>query len=278
MQKIQPRGENMYFDYHMHTNFSADCDYTMEEMCEAAIGKNLDEIAITDHHDIDYQDDSIQFNLDKEGYLKELEKCKEKFAGRLVIKKGIEMGLQPHILKESNDFLKDDFDFIICSFHTAEKKDLYNGDFFEGKSQWDAYHKYLESILEVVQNFDNYNVLGHLDLVRRYDYYDSKPDLMDNDKAVEIIREILKEVIRNDKGIEVNTAGYYIEEGNNPNPTVKVLELYKELGGRILTIGSDSHSPEQLAYKFPETFKMLKEVGFDKLTTFKNMKPRFHKI
>ena len=101
---------------------------------------------------------------------------------------------------------------------------------------------------------------------------------MDNDKAVEIIREILKEVIKKDKGIEVNTAGYYIEEGNNPNPTVKVLELYKELGGKILTIGSDSHSPEQLAYKFPETFKMLKKVGFDKLTTFKNMNPRFHKI
>ena len=62
----------MLFDYHMHTNFSADSKYTMEEMCEAAIEKNLDEIAITDHHDIDYQDDSIEFLLDKVNYLKEI--------------------------------------------------------------------------------------------------------------------------------------------------------------------------------------------------------------
>jgi len=268
----------MLFDYHMHTNFSADSRYTMEEMYEAAIEKNLDEIAITDHHDIDYQDDSMEFLLDKENYLKEIEKYQEKYEGILTIKKGIEMGLQTHILKESDEFLDNDFDFIICSFHTAEKKDLYNGDFFQNYSQWEAYLRYLESILDVVQNFDNYSVLGHLDLVRRYDYYASKPDLMDNEKAEDIIREILKEVIRKNKGIEVNTTGYYIEEGNNPNPSVKVLKLYNELGGEILTIGSDSHSPDQIAYKFPETLTLLKDIGFDKLTTFSNMEPEFHKI
>src|SRR6056297_316847 len=268
----------MIFDYHLHTNFSADAEHSMEEMCEAAIDKNLDEIAITDHHDIDYQDDLMEFLLNKESYLKEIEKCQKKYAGRLVIKKGIEMGLQTHILKESNEYLDNDFDFIICSFHTAEKKDLYNGDFFQNYSQWEAYLRYLESILEVVQNFENYSVLGHLDLVRRYDYYATKPDLMDNEKAEEIIREILKEVIRRNKGIEVNTTGYYIEEGNNPNPSVKVLKLYKELGGEILTIGSDSHTPDHLGYKFSETFDLLKDIGFEKLTTFKDMKPKFHKM
>ena len=268
----------MLADYHMHSTFSADSKMTFDEICETAIQKGLNEIAITDHHDIDYQDDKIEFLLDKENYLKKLKKYQEKYYGQLIIKKGIEMGMQTHILKESNQFLSNDFDFILASFHTAEKNDLYNGDFFKGYKQWDAYHKYLKSILEVVKNFNNYSVLGHLDLVRRYDYYDSTPDLMDNDKAYELIREILKKVIKNNKGIEVNTTGYYIGNGQNPLPSIKILKLYKELGGEILTLGSDSHSTDQLAYKFTETIKLLKEIGFNKLTTFKDMKPKFYKI
>jgi len=101
---------------------------------------------------------------------------------------------------------------------------------------------------------------------------------MDNDKAYELIREILKKVIKNNKGIEVNTTGYYIGNGQNPLPSIKILKLYKELGGEILTLGSDSHSTDQLAYKFTETIKLLKEIGFNKLTTFKDMKPKFYKI
>jgi len=268
----------MLADYHMHSTFSADSKMSFDEICETAIQKGLNEIAITDHHDIDYQDDKIEFLLDKENYLKKLKKYQEKYDGQLIIKKGIEMGMQTHILKESNQFLSNDFDFILASFHTAEKNDLYNGDFFKGYKQWDAYHKYLKSILEVVENFNNYSVLGHLDLVRRYDYYDSSPDLMDNDKAYELIRDILKKVIKNNKGIEVNTTGYYIGNGQNPLPSIKILKLYKELGGEILTLGSDSHSTDQLAYKFTETIKLLKEIGFNKLTTFKDMKPKFYKI
>lgn len=268
----------MLFDYHLHTDFSADCKMSMQKLCESAVDKNLDEIAITDHHDIDYKNDEIEFLLDKENYLKEIKKYQKKYEGKLIIKKGIEMGLQSHIIQEANDFLTDDFDFIICSFHTAEKKDLYNGDFFKDYKLWEAYKNYLKSILKVIYNFDNYNVLGHLDLIRRYDYYKNTPDLMENEDAKHIIGEILKRVIRQDKGIEVNTAGYYIGNGKNPNPSIKILKLYKELGGKILTIGSDSHSPDQIAYKFSYTISLLKEIGFKYLTTFKNKKPIFHKI
>ncbi len=268
----------MLADYHMHSTFSADSEMTLDEICKTAINKGINEIAITDHHDIDYQDNKIEFLLNKEKYLNKLEEYQKKYENQLIIKKGIEMGMQTHILKESNQYLADDFDFIIASFHTAEKNDLYNGDFFKGYKRWEAYHKYLESILEVVKNFDNYSVLGHLDLVRRYDHFDGSPDLMDNKKASELITSILKEVIKNDKGIEVNTTGYYIGDGTNPMPSIKTLKLYKKLGGEILTLGSDSHATEQLAYKFPETIKLLKKIGFKKLTTFKNMKPKFYKI
>ena len=267
----------MFFDYHLHSQFSADSEMTMEQLCQTAIDQGLDEIAITDHHDIDYQDDTIEFLIDKEKYLKEIEKFQQKYKGQLKIKKGIEMGLQPHILQEAKQYLAADFDFIIGSFHTAEKSDLYNGDFFEGYKQWEAYLSYLKNVLKVVENYDKYSVIGHLDIIRRYGDFKKQPDLMENKESANLIREILKVIIKKDRGLEVNTSGYRID-GENPLPSFEILKLYYQLGGEILTIGSDSHNTEDITNKFDYTISRLKDIGFEKLTTFSKMKPKFHKI
>jgi histidinol-phosphatase (PHP family) len=250
---------------------------TIEELCQAAVKKGLDEIAITDHHDIDYQDDTIEFLIDKEKYLIEIEKMQKRYEGKLTIKKGIEIGVQADILIECKEYLADDFDFVIASFHTVEKSDLYNGDFFEGYSQWKSYIQYLKTVVEVVKKYDNYSVLGHLDIIRRYGNFKSQPDLMENKKAVKLIEEILKVIINKNKGLEVNTSGYKID-GGNPLPSFEILKLYYKLGGRILTISSDSHNIDDIANKFDYTIKKLKEIGFTKLTTFTKMKPEFHEI
>ncbi len=267
----------MYCDYHIHSQFSADSKMTLKEICETALDLGLDQIAITDHHDIDYQDDSIEFLIDKDKYLREIEKYQQKYKNELTIKKGIEMGLQLDILDECDQYLDDDFDFIIASFHTADKADLHTGDFFEGYSQWEAYLSYLETVLKTVKKYENYSVLGHLDIIRRYGGYDNKPELMENPTAASLIEEILKTIIKKDKGLEVNTSGYRID-GENPMPSFKILKLYKELGGKILTIGSDSHSTDQLTNKFNYTIKKLKEIGFNELSTFNNMKVDFYSI
>ncbi len=267
----------MLFDYHLHSQFSADSDMTMDALCQAAVELGLEEIAITDHHDIDYKDHTIEFLINKKEYLAEIEKMQQKYRGKLKIKKGIEMGLQKHIFEECEQYLADDFDFIIGSFHTAEKNDLYNGDFFANYSQWEAYIQYLKTVLNVVNNYNHYSVIGHLDIIRRYGDFDNQPGLMENDQAAELIREILKTIIASNRGLEVNTSGYRID-GRNPLPSFEILKLYHELGGKILTIGSDSHKTENLANKFNATISQLKRIGFTKLTTFSNMKPEFHKI
>lgn len=267
----------MLYDYHLHSQFSADSEMSLTEICETSINKGLTEIAITDHHDPDYKDPTIEFLLNKKAYLAEIRKLQQKYKGKLKIKKGIEIGLQLHILTECNNYLTDDFDFIIASFHTAEKADLYNGDFFRDYNQWEAYLNYLKTVLAVVKVYQNYNVIGHLDIIRRYGEFVSKPDLLTNKTAVELISEILKIIIQNDKGLEVNTSGYRIDQ-KNPLPSFSILKLYHELGGKILTIGSDSHKPEQIAHKFKFTISKLKEIGFTELTTFTNRQPNFHKI
>ncbi|MEC9490205.1 MAG: histidinol-phosphatase HisJ family protein [Halanaerobiales bacterium] len=267
----------MLFDYHLHSHFSADSEMTMDELCQASIDLGLNEIAITDHHDIDYQDDTIEFLIDKEKYLKEIEKFQQKYNDQIKIKKGIEIGLQPHILQECREYIADDFDFVIGSFHTAEHSDLYNGDFFAGYSQWEAYIQYLKSVLEVVQNYDDYSVIGHLDIIRRYGDFETQPELLENKEAFNLIKQILKVIINKNRGLEVNTSGYRID-GKNPLPSFEILKLYYQLGGEILTIGSDSHNTEDITQKFNYTISRLKEIGFNKLATFNNMEPKFHKI
>lgn len=267
----------MFFDYHLHSHFSPDSLMDMEELCETAYQKGLKEIAITDHHDLDYQDPRITFLIDKDKYFKEIEKYQKKYQNKMQIKKGLEIGLQPHIIENCNNFIAKDFDFVIASFHTVEKKDLYNGDFFDDYNQLEATIKYLENILKILKKFENYSVLGHLDLIRRYGNFDQQINLLKNNKTKELLREILALVIKKDKGLEVNTSGLRID-GENPLPTFEILELYYKMGGKILTLASDSHRSQDIANKFNYVISKLKNIGFQELATFDKMKVEFHKI
>ncbi|AZR74034.1 histidinol phosphate phosphatase [Anoxybacter fermentans] len=268
----------MFFDYHIHSKFSTDSKMTLEEICEQSILIGLEEIAITDHHDIDYQDPSISFEIDRHLYLSTLEEFQAKYQGKLRIKKGLELGLQPHILDKCAEFAGDHFDFVLASFHTAQKKDLYTGKFFEGYTQWEAYREYLKEVHYCVERFDHFSVVGHLDVIRRYGDFPVIPDLMDDSDCRDLIEEILKILVEKGKGLEVNTSGYHYGNRKDPLPSRAILRLYRELGGEILTTGSDSHYKDQLGYKFKETHEMLKDLGFKYLTTFEKGKPIFHKI
>ena len=97
------------------------------------------------------------------------------------------------------------------------------------------------------------------------------------EKIKSIITEILKTVIQDGKGIEINTSShrYGLKDST---PSRDILKLYKELGGKIITIGSDSHKPEHLGAYIDEAKELLKEIGFDSFCTFEKMKPIFHQL
>lgn len=95
--------------------------------------------------------------------------------------------------------------------------------------------------------------------------------------SMEIIEEILKTLISNGKGIEINTAGFKYGLGH-PNPHEKVLKLYHELGGEIITIGSDAHECKHLAYDFEKVPEILKNCGFRYYSEFTGRKAAMVKI
>ncbi|WAA10981.1 histidinol-phosphatase HisJ family protein [Fervidibacillus albus] len=260
------------FDYHVHSHFSADCDVHMNEMIDQAVKKGIKELCFTDHIDYDYPDPNFRFEFDVKEYDETVQRLKQRYKGKIDVKKGVEIGIQPHLVDRYTALLqRESFDFIICSMHTTDGFDLHSGKFFEGRTLHEAYETYYTELFTCIQSFNEYSVLGHLDLVKRYRYEPNVYHFHD------IIEEIFKTIIPRGKGIEVNTSGFRsgLQSGM---PSKDILELYKHLGGEIVTIGSDSHTPNTLGDRYEQTVQLLKEIGFRYVATFENRNPIFHKI
>lgn len=259
-------------DYHIHTNYSSDSDAEMEEMILSAVSKNFDEIAITDHVDYHekyapphYDDLITKFNI-----------LKEQYKSKINMVLGVEIGLENSIADIINDFIGSyRFDFIIGSSHGVCKKDLYFDNFFEGMDKKTSYTLYFTEMLKNINAIDNFCVYGHIDFISRYGIYaDNSLKYVD---YAEIIEEILKTLINKNKGIEINTSGYRYKL-NQTYPQYEILKRYKELGGEIITIGSDAHTPDYIGDHFDVAYDMLEKAGFKYISRFENLKPLFISI
>ncbi|MDQ0352186.1 histidinol-phosphatase (PHP family) [Alkalibacillus filiformis] len=260
------------FDNHMHSNFSADCEASMEDMIEAGIKSGVKELSFTEHIDYDYPDRSIVFDVDLQRYDEKIKEMQAAYKNKINIRKGIELGLQPHLSERYNQLLNEEnFDFIIASMHTTDQKDLHSGNLFEGQTLNEAYEKYYTELYECVRDFDQFSILGHLDLVTRYKYEPGVYHFLD------VIEEMFKIIIPRGQGIEINTSGYKYNM-NRLLPSRNILQLYYDMGGEIITVGSDAHKPERVGDRIDEGYHLLKDIGFKYVTTFQNREPQFHRL
>lgn len=261
----------MNADYHVHTSFSDDSEYPMEEVVKKAISLGLQEICFTEH--VDHGVKAVT-NCDYPSYVREFERCSEIYGKDINLKLGIEFGVQVHTMDQfQKDFDSYDFDFVIMSCHQVEDKEFWTKDFQKGRTQKEYNEKYYEEILNVIRSYKDYSVLGHLDMIKRYDDEGEYPF----NKVEHLISEILRTAIHDGKGIEVNTSSFRYGL-NDLTPSLDILKLYKSLGGEIITIGSDSHKEPHLGYKIDEIQSILKGLGFEAIHTFSGMKPEAHAI
>ena len=140
-------------DCHMHTEFSTDSEAPVRDMVEAALAGGLTEICITDHYDKDYPPvpdvEGTAFLFDPEDYFPALAEVREEYAGRIAVRTGIEIGLQPHLGGFYSDFVpKYPFDFVIGSVHLMNGKDPYYGEVFEGRTDREVYGEMFRLTLE----------------------------------------------------------------------------------------------------------------------------------
>ncbi len=265
----------MIADYHLHTRFSGDSDADPHDVCKQAIQLGMKSICITDHCDTDSEE--TEFILDTEAYIPYMTKLKEEYEGRLDLRIGVELGLQTHLAQRHVDYvLKYPFDFVIGSRHMVNGVDPYYADkAFAGKEDREIYKDYLEQLLENIQAFHDYQVVGHIDYVVRYGRH--QEEQYSYKEFAEIIDAILAQVIHDDRGIEINTAGLY-KGLSFPHPHYDIIKRYKEMGGKIITLGSDAHEPSKIGSHFPSVIAYLKEIGFEYIAEYRQKIPSFIQI
>ncbi len=267
-------------DCHLHSSHSGDSKTPMEEEILRGIELGLDTLCFTEHNDFAYPDSpdapgSI-FLLNTDSYLYDLIKYKEKYAGKIRILFGVELGLQPEVSRQNGGYAKSyDFDFLIGSSHLCHGRDPYYPSFYEGRRDEEAYREYFESELENIRKFSGFDVYGHLDYVVRYGATRDRDYCYE--KYADIFDRILEMLIEKGKGLEVNTGG--LKRGmRDLHPCMGVLKRYRELGGEIVTVGSDAHDAAHIGEYFDRAREALLECGFRYYTVFEKRTPEFRRL
>lgn len=280
----------IHSDNHVHTYFSTDSDTPMEDMLKNAIEKEFSSICFTDHMDYNFpsEGDTPEFLLDIEPYFEEMKRLSEKYGDRIKIRRGIELGLKKDCLDKCISLTKEyPFDFVIGSTHLVDNIDPYYDTFWSDTPEKSGILRYYETTLNNVNLGADFDVYGHIDYIIRYTpkmkqlksqdiSVDTYIDRLTSD-SMDIIEEILKTLIYNGKGIEINTAGFKYGL-RHPNPHEKILKLYHELGGEIITIGSDAHECKHLAYDFEKVPEILTKCGFRYYSEFTGRKAEMIKM
>ena len=271
----------------------------MESQVRKAIELGLNEMCFTDH--VDYgikrdwddprgiewrQGDGISSgtaereplaNVDYPRYFAKLAFMRAAYGNKIVIRSGLEFGIQSITVADYERLFakyQDELDFVLFSMHQVDNQEFWSQDFQRGRSQQEYNEAYYEEILKTMKAFKHYSVLAHLDLLVRYD----KAGVYPFAKVKDLVAEILRQAIKDGKGIEVNTSSWHYGLADT-QPSRDILRLYKDLGGRIITVGSDAHQTSYLADHIKDAYAILRDaIGFKEIATFEYMQPVFHKL
>ena len=260
------------FDFHMHSSLSFDSEASALSMAQAAADRGLKEICFTDHYDChwDTTDPHDLFSLDD---------YRATYEGLcipgLTIRRGVEMGLTRWNRDVAEAFTRSyPLDFVIGSLHYVDGYDPYQPQYWEGKTMHRAYERYLEETLRCVRLHDDFDVLGHLTYVCKSPHNPYHTPVPYEDFTA-LTDDIMRELIKKGKGMEINTSG--VDRVGDFLPSARHLQRFFELGGRIVTVGTDAHNPERVGQYTDHALKILKDI-FGQVCTFEKRRPIFHQL
>lgn len=276
-------------DTHSHSNHSTDSTASMEDMIVWAIKNNLKIFTFTEHMDYDNHHYLVpssaseglkrgDFEVDTIFYFNEFNLLKEKWSDHIELLFGVEYGLQPNLSQELEDYSKAfPFDYIIGSSHEVLGVDPYYPEFIKNRTAMEAYHLYFKTEAECAKNCDDFDVYGHIDYGLRYhqdkiaNFEFKYSDFSDE------LDDLIKTLIYKGKGLEFNTKSLSYFDINH-SPSISVLKRYIELGGEIVTIGSDAHKPADIARDFDKAEEILKSLNIKSYAVYKNRVPIFYDL
>ena len=260
------------FDFHMHSRVSFDGHDSGEAMARAALAAGLKEICFTDHVDYDPLEKMGVMAFDTGAYNAEYDALE---VPGLKIRRGMEFGMTATNAEQfQKDLQRRPFDFVLGSIHFVDDFDVYFQEFWRDKTVFQAERRYLEATLECVRLHEDFDVLAHLTYIAKtHSHPATRPVPFAEHR--ELIDEILKTVAAKGKGLELNTSG--MDRCGGFLPTADYFRRFKELGGEIVTIGSDAHTAGRVGQYALDACAVLKDI-FGYVCTFENRQPVFHKL
>ena len=260
------------FDFHMHSVVSFDGHDSGLALARAAQAAGLKEICFTDHVDYDPLGTMPDLAFDTAAYNAEYDDLD---VPGLIIRRGMEFGLtRDNQAQFRADLNRRHFDFVLGSIHFVDDLDVYFQEFWEGKTVFQAERRCLEATLECVQLHGDFDVLAHLTYIGKTQAHPA-PRCLPYEEHREIVDEILRTLAAKGKGLEMNTSG--VDRCGGFLPTADFFRRFKELGGEIVTVGSDAHKADRVGQYSFEACQVLKEI-FGYVCTFADRKPVFHKL
>lgn len=255
-------------DCHLHSNHSFDSKAPLAALCQRALELGLTHICPTEHADFAPQDPGYGY-LDIAAYFRTLAACRERFDGQIVVLRGIEVDYQPHFDVEVRAFLaRHAFDFVIGSAHYADG--LYIEDALPDACDPDtAYRHYFDGVREIAAS-GLFDVVGHLDLLKRYTA--SRWGAFDARRYADEIDAVLHAAIETGTGLEINTSGLR-QAPAETFPGLETLRRYRELGGQVLTLGSDAHRVTDLGKNIGDGLALARAAGFKAIAVFVDRRP-----
>ena len=249
----------MYFDSHIHTEFSADSEMEAAEALREAERQGLG-LVFTEHLDYDYPSAGTEeFIFDPEAYWAAYEPLRA--GGKLSL--GVEMGMMVSAREKNAAFLRRiPFDFVLGSIHFLGLKDLYYPETFEGREKREMYHEYFTVMRDEIYAHPFINALAHIDYIARNAPFDN-PELSYG-AFVEDIDAVLCALVETDTAIEINTRRIGTSRGIKE--LAPIYHRYHELGGRYVTIGSDAHVPEGVGLHYDRAHEFARAFDLQVVT------------
>lgn len=268
-------------DFHTHTYFSFDGDRkaSPDAMCRSAIEKGITDLALTDHFEANSNAEGNISPYDAKAAHDEILLAKDKYKDSLNLVYGIELGQGYQYPDEVNKLFKDyKFDFVIGSLHNLRyAPDFCYLDFSEMPYKYaqHLFSRYIDEINETVDAFDCIDTVGHLTYMQRYTAlaginFDFRP-------YYDRLAAFFDKIIFRDIALEVNVSTLRKGLGFSM-PDADILRLYRDRGGKLITVGSDAHSPADLGSCIADGFRLLESIGFDRVMVVKNREKVLCKI
>lgn len=258
------------FDYHVHSEFSVDCTVPMTTSCEAAIRAGVTEIAFTDH--VDHEPADMGFGYYRAGEFREaVARVQDRYGDQLTILVGAEVDFNRRIAPQVETFLgQNAFDFVIGSVHYGDAGEIIFPAYFGSKSLDDVFLPYFEEVQAAVET-GWFDTIGHLDLPKRY--APGTHRTYDPMRYRDALRPVFRGMIERGVAFEINTSGLR-QRPKTSMPGPVTVRSYVEVGGSLITTGTDSHAAQTVGAGLAKTLDMLQLCGIDSVQSFRQRERR----